>query len=161
MNTVNLIGNLTKDPKLTPAGENKVCKFSLAVNEGYGDKQYTSFFDCTAWNKTAETISTYCRKGHKVAVNGSLRQERWTKGRDKFSKVVIKVSSVDFLFNPKKEDNIPFEVDDRAYSKKRGYGPDHKGTITKVNKRTVKIKFDSDGTEETINQSDVVIVTKE
>lgn len=78
MNVVSLIGNLTRDPELTntPNGT-AVCKFTLAVNDGYGDKKKTYFISCVAWKGTGETIAKYNQKGTRLAVNGRLTQRTW------------------------------------------------------------------------------------
>ena len=47
-NTVILMGHLTRDPEVkTLQSGTTVGKFGLAVNDGYGDKQYVSFIDVT------------------------------------------------------------------------------------------------------------------
>lgn len=82
-NKVILLGNLTADPELrtTPSGQN-VASFSLAVNRTYtnaqGERQEeTSFINCTAWGRTAETISKYVGKGRQLLVSGRLQQRTW------------------------------------------------------------------------------------
>lgn len=77
MNKVFLIGNLTRDPALTKTNSGtSVCNFAIAVNRAYtsgnGERE-TDFFNCTAWRGTAEHIATYCKKGSKVAVTGSIQ----------------------------------------------------------------------------------------
>ena len=70
---------------------------SIAVNDGYGDNQYTSYFDVTVWGKTAENIKAYLHKGKQIAVDGYLDQQRWEKDGVKYSKVVIIADSVQLL----------------------------------------------------------------
>ena len=77
MNKVFLIGNLTRDPELTEtAGGVSVCHFAIAVNRSYtssdGERQ-TDFFNVTAWRGLADTVARYTKKGHKVAVTGSIQ----------------------------------------------------------------------------------------
>jgi single-strand DNA-binding protein len=82
MNHVILIGNLTKDPevKVTQSGT-KLAKFSIAVNEGKNrdGQEIVQYFNITVWEKTADITELYLKKGHKVAVTGSLQNEVWTK----------------------------------------------------------------------------------
>lgn len=82
MNHVILIGNLTKDPeiKVIQSGS-KLAKFSIAVNEGKNrdGQEIVQYFNITVWEKTAEIVEMYLKKGHKVAVVGSLQNESWTK----------------------------------------------------------------------------------
>ena len=77
MNKVFLIGNLTRDPELTEtSGGVSVCHFAIAVNRNYtsadGERQ-TDFFNVTAWRGLADTVARYTKKGHKVAVSGSVQ----------------------------------------------------------------------------------------
>jgi len=77
MNKVILIGNLTKDPEIrnTTTGK-KVASFALAVNEGKDKVQY---FNCSAWEKLADVLEAYIKKGTKVAISGSLQNRSWDK----------------------------------------------------------------------------------
>ena len=76
MNVVVLQGNLVDDPKLMGT-ENKVARFTLAVNNGYGENTSTTFADCVAFGKQAEVIAEHLRKGKQIIVNGQLMQSRW------------------------------------------------------------------------------------
>ncbi len=83
VNKVILIGNLGKDPevKVTPSGT-PVAKFSLATNERYKDKSgqwqdRTEWHNLVAWQRTAEIIGEYVKKGSKIYVEGSLRTSSW------------------------------------------------------------------------------------
>jgi single-strand DNA-binding protein len=58
-------GNLTRDVELV-GKENNVARFSIAVNNGYGENEETMFMDCVAFGKQAEII-----------VRGSMAQSRW------------------------------------------------------------------------------------
>jgi single-strand DNA-binding protein len=97
MNTVSLIGRLTADPELRYFETGKsVAKFSIAVNR---TKEEADFFEIEAWEKTAEVVGQYCRKGSQVGISGSLVQERWkdkTTGTGR-SKVVVRCSRLELL----------------------------------------------------------------
>lgn len=79
MNVVLLSGNLARDPEMryTPTGK-AVTEFTIAVNEGTGDKRVTHFIDCQAWERTAEIVAEQARKGSRVTVEGSLLVDSWT-----------------------------------------------------------------------------------
>ena len=78
MNVVSLIGNLTRDPELTQTQNGtSVCKFTLAINDGYGDKKKVYYIPCVAWKGTGETISKYNQKGTRLGVVGRLTQRTW------------------------------------------------------------------------------------
>lgn len=71
MNRTDLIGNLVREPELRKTQTGKaVCSFTLAV---YRDKEHTDFINCVAWNKSAELMNTYCKKGDKIGVSGSIQ----------------------------------------------------------------------------------------
>ncbi|WP_157152021.1 single-stranded DNA-binding protein [Brachyspira sp. SAP_772] len=80
VNNVTLIGRLTADPmlKYLPSGS-AVVEFSIANNYYVSTKNANevNYFDVVAFGKTAETISKYLTKGKQIAINGSLRQDRW------------------------------------------------------------------------------------
>ena len=99
-----ITGNVTRDPELrtTPNGA-QVCAFSVAVNRNYRDnsgnnQETVSFIDCTAWNKAAEIISQYAKKGSGILVSGRLEQRSW-EGKDgqKRSRTEIVVEDFNFL----------------------------------------------------------------
>lgn len=111
MNTVNLIGRLTRDPELrtTPSGTS-VASFSVAVDRA-GDRDDdgtygAGFFDCTAWGNTADTIAQYLTKGRQVGVSGELRHHRWQNDAGETrSKVEVNVRS--FTFCGSRDDGAP------------------------------------------------------
>jgi len=77
-NCVKLIGNLGNDPEIiTLVSGKKLAKLSIATNESYknakGEKiENTQWHTVVAWNKTAEIIEKYVKKGNQVAINGKL-----------------------------------------------------------------------------------------
>lgn len=159
-NKILLTGNLVGDPELSPAGQSKVCRFTIACNEGFGGKEYTSFLDCEAWGKVAEHISSYCKKGGKILIVGSLKQDRWEKDGKKHSRVIIKITEYpEFLFDTKPSLS-PFSKGDKVYVNKRGYGPTYPGTIVKCGKDTVEVEFE-DEKRETFNWSEIIINNRE
>lgn len=99
LNKIMLIGNLGRDPEMnyTPGGV-AVTKFSLAVSRSYkvpatGEKRdETEWFNIIAWNKLAETCSTYLHKGSKVYVEGRLTQRKYT-DREGVQRIAIEVTA--------------------------------------------------------------------
>lgn len=84
MNKCHLIGNLTADPvvRFTQSGK-AVARFTLAINEGYGENKRTDFPTIIVWGKTAETIGNSLHKGSKVAVNGKITTSSYEKNGQK------------------------------------------------------------------------------
>lgn len=54
--------------------------FSIATQDGYGDKEITTWHNCIAFGKTADIASKYVSKGSKVLVEGKTTK---SKGKDK------------------------------------------------------------------------------
>lgn len=71
-NKVILVGNLTRDPEIRYTQSSKaVTKFAIAVNNPRNQEE-TTYIDCIAWDKLAETCNTYLKKGKPVLVEGRL-----------------------------------------------------------------------------------------
>jgi len=106
LNTCSLVGRLTANPELRTVGEHEVSRFTIAVNEGYGDKERTNFIDCEVWGKTASFANEYCKKGNLVALSGRLRQDTWEKDGKKFSKLMIVGNTLENLSPKPKDTNL-------------------------------------------------------
>ena len=98
INTIALTGRLTSDPELktTDSGK-KVCNFTLAVNDGYGDKQKSYFISCSVWNKSAENLAQYTKKGDLIGVEGKLTQRTYDLNESIRSVTEVVCSSITFL----------------------------------------------------------------
>ena len=99
-NTVNIIGNVTRDPELryTPSGAS-VANFSVAWNRRYernGQQvEEVSFFDIVCWGTLADNVSASLTKGTRVMVVGRLDQRSWeTPQGEKRSKIEITADDV-------------------------------------------------------------------
>ena len=85
MNRVFLTGNLTRDPEVKhiPASGNTVANFGMAMNERWTDarsgeqRESVCFVEVEAWNRQAEIIGEYLKKGSRILVEGSLKFEQW------------------------------------------------------------------------------------
>ena len=100
MNLVIASGNLTRDPEMRYTSTGKaVASFSIAINEGSGERRTTEFMDCQVWEKQAELVAEYCRKGRKVLITGSYATDSWDdkKTGEKRKKAIIKCRHVEFL----------------------------------------------------------------
>ena len=102
MNKAILIGRLTRDPELrsTPTGRN-VCQFSIAVSRTYtnasGERE-ADFINCVVWDKQAENLARYQKKGNQIAVDGRIQTRNYddNNGRKVYVTEVL-VNSVSFL----------------------------------------------------------------
>lgn len=71
LNNVELIGRVGKDPEIRYTSSGKaVCGFSLATNEM--GKEKTIWHNITAWEKTAENIEKYVKKGDLLYIQGRI-----------------------------------------------------------------------------------------
>ena len=77
MNSVNFTGNVCNDIELknTPSGK-AVVSLNLAVKRPYS-KDTTDFIPLVCWDKSAEFLSRYARKGSKIAVSGKLTTRKY------------------------------------------------------------------------------------
>lgn len=83
MNTVILMGRLTRDPEVRySAGENStaLARFSIAVDRRFrrDGQQETDFFDCSAFGRQAEFIEKYLKKGTKIVLQGRIENNNYT-----------------------------------------------------------------------------------
>ena len=81
MNSVFIIGNLTRDPELRTVDSGaEVATFTVAVNRRVRNDapQQTDYFRCSAWGNLAGICSQYLHKGNKVYIAGPVRARAYT-----------------------------------------------------------------------------------
>ena len=85
LNKAIVIGNLGKDPELKYMPNGKaVASFSVATSQKWKDndgnqQEKTEWHNITAFEKLAEVIGEYLKKGSKVYVEGRLQTDKWEK----------------------------------------------------------------------------------
>ena len=96
------IGRLTRDPnvKYTQSGK-AVCRFTLAIDDGWGEKKKTYFIPVTCWEKLAEACGNNLVKGQKVAIMGTLTQRTYEQNGEKKSVIEVVAREVDFGEKPR------------------------------------------------------------
>ncbi len=95
MNVVILMGRMTRDPELKyTSGGKAFANFSLAVQK---TKDEAEFIDCTVWEKTAETIAEYFRKGNRILVQGRLSVSTYEQNGEKRKMTRVVVNSFEFI----------------------------------------------------------------
>ena len=81
MNIAILMGRMTRDPELKYTSNGKAyTTFTLAVQK---TRDEAEFIDCVAWEKTAENITEYFRKGNKILIQGRLSVSSYEQNRRK------------------------------------------------------------------------------
>ena len=94
MNTVCLVGRLTRDPELryTPSGT-AVCNFNLAVDRRFkSEGQPTAdFINIVAWSASAEFAAKHYVKGLQVSVVGRIQTRSWDdpEGKKRYATEVV------------------------------------------------------------------------
>ncbi|MFI3190479.1 single-stranded DNA-binding protein [Crenothrix sp. D3] len=98
LNKVTLIGRLGADPEVRymPSG-GAVANISLATNFRWKDKQTGEKKESTEWhrvvffNRLAEIVGEYLKKGGQVYIEGRLKTRKWQdqNGHDRYSTEII------------------------------------------------------------------------
>lgn len=119
INSVNLVGRLTKDcgndeKSFAYVGQGTArANLSIACNRarknGNEWVDETSYFDVVVWGKTAENLRQYFVKGQQLIISGYLKQDRWEKDGQKFSRVYVVADSVELGASPKGGNNQNYQ----------------------------------------------------
>ena len=73
MNKVIISGNLTKDMDvMVSKNDVNIGKFTVAVNNGYGENTNTQFYPVILFGKRVEALQKYLLKGTKVIIDGQI-----------------------------------------------------------------------------------------
>lgn len=71
LNKAIIIGRFTRDLELRKTQNGKsVLSFSLASSRKYGGNEQVDYVNCTVWEKGAEIIAQYMKKGSLIQVEG-------------------------------------------------------------------------------------------
>jgi single-strand DNA-binding protein len=98
INKVILVGHLGQDPEIKhmPSG-GAVANISVATTDQWKDKQTGEMRDRTEWhrvvffNRLAEVVAEYLRKGSQVYVEGRLQTRKWQdqNGNDRYTTEIV------------------------------------------------------------------------
>lgn len=121
-NKIILMGNLGRDPELRYTAQGTpVCNFTLATSEGKGDKETTTWFRVTFFNKQAEVASQYLAKGKLVYVEGRVSLNEYV-DRDGKPRTSLEVFGTELKLMDKRNGG-----DGQTYQRS-GYDQTRKGT---------------------------------
>ena len=131
INRVVLIGRLTRDPELrkTQSGTS-VCSFTLAVNrrQNQDGTQDADFINCVAWNKLADNIQLYQKKGNQLGIEGRINTRSYDnqQGQKVYVTEVI-AENVQFLtlrkdFNGQNTLGVTNTYVTQSYTQNQSYG---------------------------------------
>lgn len=113
MNVIAITGNLCKDIELRYTKNNKsVVDNTIAVAKGIknSDGEYeTDFIEFVCFEKKADYLSQYAKKGDKIEIAGKLRVDNWKDEEGKnHSRTYVVADSLKILTSSKKKDeSIP------------------------------------------------------
>lgn len=103
LNRAIIAGNLTRDPEMRQTATGlPVVSFDVAINRNKknadGTKtQETDFLHCQAWEKKAEFVGRYFKKGDAICVCGSIRPRTFTDNKGE-KRTVVEIVAEDVLF---------------------------------------------------------------
>lgn len=111
-NRVIMMGNLTRDPEVryTPSGK-AVGELGLAMSHSYKtanneQRDEVCYVNVVVWGRQAETCGEYLSKGSSVFVEGRLQYDQWEKDGQKFNRLRVVASRVQFLGSPKRSAEV-------------------------------------------------------
>ena len=104
VNKAVILGNVGDDPSIRYMPNGKaVANFTVATSESWKDQQgqkqeKTEWHRCTAYDKLAEIIGEYIKKGSKLYLEGKLQTRKWQdqQGQDRYTTEII-VSEMQML----------------------------------------------------------------
>ena len=109
MNSVNILGRLTRDPELRYTANTQMAnaRFVVAVNRKLSKEKRqeaenngyptADFISCVAWGKTAENIANYFKKGNRIAIVGHIQTGSYEKDGQRIYTTDVIVDSFDFI----------------------------------------------------------------
>lgn len=97
LNKVQLIGNLGRDPEVRYTGDNKaIANVTLATTKKWKDQagaqqERTEWHRVVFFNKVAEIVEKYLKKGSKIYVEGELQTRKWEDkdGNERYTTEVV------------------------------------------------------------------------
>jgi single-strand DNA-binding protein len=106
MNSVNIIGRLTKDPEMKKTEEGvTICSFVLAVDDTFSKEDRTDFIRVTVFGNQGDLCEKYLRKGFIAGVSGRVRTDSYTDAEGvKRYPVKVTADRVQFLQWPERNE---------------------------------------------------------
>ena len=131
INRVVLIGRLTRDPELRKTQNGtSVCSFTLAVNrrQNQDGTQDADFINCVAWNKLADNIQLYQKKGNQLGIEGRINTRSYDNQQgQKVYVTEVGAENVQFLtprnnFNKQNTLGVTNTYSTQSYAQNQSYG---------------------------------------
>lgn len=97
MNKVVLTGRIVRDLELKETQKGtKVCEFTLATNRPM-DREKADFINVIVWDKQAENLCKYQKKGNLIAVFGEIRTDSYEVEGKKRYKTYVLCNQLEYL----------------------------------------------------------------
>lgn len=98
MNKVILIGHVGRDPEATHSKTGMlIVKLSLATTEKVKGMEHTEWHKILLFDKTAQVVADYVKKGSQIMIEGKIKTEAWEKDGVKRFTTSILANSVELL----------------------------------------------------------------
>ena len=102
MNSVSLIGRLTRDPEVRygAASQTAVARFAIAIDRGRdrdGNDRGADYPNIVCFGKTAELVEKYLGKGRLVGITGRIQTGSYEKDGKKVYTTEVLADRVEFL----------------------------------------------------------------
>lgn len=108
LNQCMFIGRLVKDPEVRYAASGTaMCTFTLACGWKTKDKEGTEYIRCVAYQRTAEVIGEYMKKGSQMYVSGRQSTRSYDKDGEKRYSTEVIVDRMQMLGHAKGNDDMP------------------------------------------------------
>ena len=156
MNKIVLTGRLTANPELRYTTNNTaVTSFTLAVDRNFknenGNKE-ADFINIVAWNKKAELIHQYLKKGDRVGIGGRLQVRKYQNERrenryvtevvaDEVEFLNSKKSGLDEKSPVKSEENRTLEEKVNSNKPYEEFARDHQEELSYVDDASIEMPF--------------------
>jgi single-strand DNA-binding protein len=98
-NRITLVGNVGRDPELKEIGNSKVVDVSIAVNEPARGQnpEKTEWYRVSFWDRKAEIIAQYVKKGTQMLVEGKLSVRTYFDSNSQKERYSLEVAGQDFV----------------------------------------------------------------
>lgn len=142
MNSVVLVGRMTKDPELKYTNSGKAnTRFTLAVQR---NKNEADFINCVAWEKNAENIAEYFRKGNQIGVQGRLTVRSYQQnGENKWIAEVV-VEKFDFINSKNSSNDGNYSNNNDSFSNSNNSQPQHSSSNSFADTNDGDSSYESD-----------------
>ena len=139
VNKVLLLGNVGKDPEVYNLHSGIVVNLSLATNESFKDgrgdwQERVEWHHLVAFQRNAEIIRDYVRKGSRIFIEGKLRTDSWNdkqSGERRYKKEIV-VLEVSLLSSASSADHSNTRGEDDRVDDFPQYAQYAQGEITRT-----------------------------